>query len=833
MTQVVTNLTAKQEFTIQLEFLSDWHIGSGMGRPGDVDRLVQRDRHKLPYIPAKSLTGIWRDACERVAYGLDNGQPDGVWQQWATYLFGDQPALRGPDDQTEHRPLPAALSIRSAHFPRGLQDALIPKPRLHNLICIIKPGIKIEALTGCAEPDCLRMEERVRGGAILTADCAFNLLADEDSRKIAYALLVAGTQFMERIGGKRRRGAGKCRCMIPGESTNGWIDWIDQTRKPEPPPKPNEQDTSLDSSATITLKPNSEGSWECFDLAIEALSPLVIATRTIGNVVESLDYIPGNHLLRLILNRLRQLNLLDSAAIHRAIAQHNLIITPATIEIGNKLGRPVPLCWEADKQAGGLRKGGPVYNRFVESERPDLQLKGERGYYIGSSEDGNLPASALVKKGIATHNVIDDRVQRPTEEVGGVFSYEAITPDTCFRAHLRLRHTLAHQIKQAYRDQQTKEPKSSDWWIKLGGNKRIGVSKKDDYGAVCLTVQEAGLPNQLSQGLKPGQLLYVWLLSDTLIRDQRLRFSTQVEDLKQELSQALGSDVTLHTVDARQQTSRVESWQCSWGLPRPSMVGIQAGSCFVFRSDSDISAGSLQRVQIEGIGDRTTEGYGQVCFNDPLIMDSTSDKTPRSSNSNSSNSEQSEHPLLGEQSNGFAYARIIEREAWRDAIRWRSLELAADPNEREKHLALKSTNPPNSQLGALNSTLRQLRSTDESDQQTVIQWINKVREISNRHDKWKIGDQSPALSKTESLVNSNSQIWQILTPKSEDGKQPNPKFWDDITLTVSGHEHLRQELWAEAVRVFVDVCIRAHRRDQEQLESAQLATQGVSNGTKS
>ncbi|HBL14417.1 MAG TPA: hypothetical protein DD379_24120, partial [Cyanobacteria bacterium UBA11162] len=57
--------------TIKLE--SDWHIGSGAGRPGDVDRLVQRDRNGLPYIPGKTLTGIWRDACELVALGLDNG----------------------------------------------------------------------------------------------------------------------------------------------------------------------------------------------------------------------------------------------------------------------------------------------------------------------------------------------------------------------------------------------------------------------------------------------------------------------------------------------------------------------------------------------------------------------------------------------------------------------------------------------------------------------------------------------------------------------------------------------------------------------------------------
>jgi CRISPR-associated protein Csx10 len=44
--------------TLQIKMLSDWHIGSGTGRPGNIDRLVQRDAHHLPYIPAKSLTGM-------------------------------------------------------------------------------------------------------------------------------------------------------------------------------------------------------------------------------------------------------------------------------------------------------------------------------------------------------------------------------------------------------------------------------------------------------------------------------------------------------------------------------------------------------------------------------------------------------------------------------------------------------------------------------------------------------------------------------------------------------------------------------------------------------
>nr|MDT0667616.1 RAMP superfamily CRISPR-associated protein [Micromonospora sp. DSM 115978] len=58
--------------------LTDWHVGAGSGRPGDVDRLVARDPDGLPYLPAKTVTGMWRDACEVAARALDaDGVPAG------------------------------------------------------------------------------------------------------------------------------------------------------------------------------------------------------------------------------------------------------------------------------------------------------------------------------------------------------------------------------------------------------------------------------------------------------------------------------------------------------------------------------------------------------------------------------------------------------------------------------------------------------------------------------------------------------------------------------------------------------------------------------------
>ncbi|NJL99422.1 MAG: hypothetical protein HC924_11740 [Synechococcaceae cyanobacterium SM2_3_2] len=141
--------------------LSDWHIGTGSGRSGDIDSLVIRDPDGLPYIPAKTLTGIWRDACEKVAYGLDGGT-EGAWSNWVNVLFGDQPSLaKGPISQA---PRAAAVGIRAARLPQALREAMQGRTLLQEAITFIKPGVSIDPVSGCAREDFLRFEEMVRAG---------------------------------------------------------------------------------------------------------------------------------------------------------------------------------------------------------------------------------------------------------------------------------------------------------------------------------------------------------------------------------------------------------------------------------------------------------------------------------------------------------------------------------------------------------------------------------------------------------------------------------------------------------------------------------------------
>lgn len=52
--------TNKIKYTIT--FLSDWHIGSGLGSGADADSTVLKDKNDFPYVPGKTIKGLLKDA---------------------------------------------------------------------------------------------------------------------------------------------------------------------------------------------------------------------------------------------------------------------------------------------------------------------------------------------------------------------------------------------------------------------------------------------------------------------------------------------------------------------------------------------------------------------------------------------------------------------------------------------------------------------------------------------------------------------------------------------------------------------------------------------------
>ncbi|MGC5234469.1 RAMP superfamily CRISPR-associated protein [Streptomyces albogriseolus] len=769
-----------RELTVRLVMLSDWHVGSGTGRHGLLDRAVQRDRSGLPYVPAKTLTGVWRDACERAAAALDGGAPAGRWRAWVEYLFGGQPALEEPGvpkNADGRGPRPAALRVGSAHCPPAVAAALAGRPRLAASAVFLKPGVRLDAETGAAAQEMLRFEEMGRCGAVLYGTAALPGVdkLDGDGRKVADALLAAGAGLIESLGGKRRRGAGRCRLELEAEDMA--VDWAwlatgpaipappDVTVTPAVPAVP----TDVRSQAGVAADAEREP-WEVADLRLVLEQPVVAHERTVGNAVRGMDHVPGWMLLPAVLERLAAPGAAEAAR------RGHLVVTHALPEVDGRPGRPVPRCLVHAKD-------DPFDQRNLLAERPEPRFEEFGAGYVGEYAVGTAVRVWQCPRTDHTHNTVDDAVQRPTERVGGLYTYQAIAEGTVLRAQVR----AAAGVLPA------------GWAGRLGGVWHIGRSRKDGYGRVRVEAAPTAGPDPHPM---PHGRLRVWLLSDVLIHDARLRASTNPYDLAAVLGRELG--VRLAPAEGQVVAARrLDPWHRRWGLPRHSLVGLSAGGCLEFGVlEGRLDPGAVARVETTGVGLRRAEGFGQVLIGDPLLdAELGGAAVPELANEPGSSDLVPGEP--GQTPNSDAkdtavWLGPIVRAAWREEIHRVAEALASDPDRRAKVLGPGHQAVPPSQFGALRTLVHPLSAPDEP---RVRVWLKGLGDTDIRNRAWP----DTVRERLEALLTAPDKVWDLLSLPEE-------------SLTTDGMPALevRRVLWPEAVRALVEDCLTAHARAKHQ-----------------
>lgn len=826
---------AVNSFTVRLTMESDWHIGTGAGRPGNVDKLVTRDTDGFPYVPAKTLNGIWRDAMERLTFALDEGKNDGPWSKWVVAIFGAQPGIMGQEelntrvadngDTYSH----SMLSVRPAHLSEELRGKInsledIDRLKLLAAITFVKPGVEIDADSGTSRPEHLRFEEMARAGAVLEARCELDLSdvehPDSNHQRLCMALLGAGAGLIECIGGKRRRGAGRCSVEVLTTT----VDFIDELQKygstPPQPPKVRKKRQALASLARNA----QNGVWRKFKYRLDLKTPVSIVTATLGNVAESLDFIPGTYLLP----HFTQLLSAKFPQYLSAVAYGDFQVSPATVELAGERGLPVPRAIFYEKVGGGFEKlrnsRSTVYSLFTEEDRIEdtsVQKKAFRAGFVSSVDSqGTLPQYDAPKKTLSMHNVIEDRLQRPSEEVGGVFSREAIPAGSVLRGEIRTRDEKLADALSAEIENANKSV-------------RLGTSRKDDYGLVDLAIESEIKPAEIKGNGGSSEVsnreineLIVYLESDVLLRNSNLRQTNMPGDLERELTSVLNAlapelctDVELETRRSVIHTRRVESWHEGWRLPRPTLAPMAAGSCAfltvngITPDKKDAWLAVLDAIEESGIGERRGEGYGRLRFNPPLLSGKLQNWSPdpRSTTKTAEHKTQGkkDKPLLLKDSDQ-AFAKLIEKAAWRDELNHAVLKAADDYETRKKIFGFDSDSgpkgePPMSQIGGLRSAINRLRAPGDSG--IVARWLDHLADNRNRSSKWKL----EKIKNIKVLVSEPDKVWLTLC----ETLVADLKVWRaPATLTRTPSE-LREELWGEAVRSLFDACARAHKRDVE------------------
>lgn len=771
---------------LRITFESDWHVGTGAGIPGSVDRLVRRDVRGLPIVPGKTVKGIWRDACETLAQALDPSFDD-----WVTFLFGAAREEEG--GKAGQGPTPAVIRVTTAN----LTGPPITDPRIRQALTFVKPGVAIDERTGAARSQALRFTEMARTGQVLEANVSFDGAAglDEDSEPLAAAFLTAGAALVERLGGDRRRGAGACTFTLWNAAGNelnianavaklrGQPVKVEQLR-----PKSDEPGSSSDSTPAASVPIAEE--WVRIPLTLKLLSPLAVGRSVVGNVVETLDYLPGTLLLPIISRTFA------SIGARRLVRQGRLRVLPATIQIEGERGEPIPFALSQQK---GFETPETMINVLLDQRPEGTQLKQCRGEYAFVGQDGRF---ARVKTPLTaiTHNTVNDHLQRPTKRVGGVYTYEAIKAEDDGQPVVLMSEVRMPMSEFNNLSEETKRS--------LNGKESFGRSRSDEYGRVEIT---AGVPEAIPDSDRDtvGELI-VRCCSDVLLRSDSLAHAPSVElfgdclqDRLIQLDPTLKGTLKLEHVKSSIRLRRTDSWQVQWGLPRPSLVGIEAGSCFKFnvgQVDRARLGAALNAVAAAGLGERVAEGFGQLAFDDPLAASSPSKweawNKPEVS------------PLVDDsQSTNFPiHLETAELEAFRLAIRQAARAVASSEASRIEHVGITNSQPEMSQLGGLRTALLHLK--DYKSGSTVTGWLKKLGANNNRAKKWPRG----SIAKLIGLIETDTRVWEILEPEQKT-LAAGMSTWP--CLAKARVEDLKTTLWAEAVRTLLLFCMQHRKRQSE------------------
>lgn len=276
------------------------------------------------------------------------------------------------------------------------------------------------------------------------------------------------------------------------------------------------------------------------------------------------------------------------------------------VDAGNRRTLPVPRSLFAVK--------GDETRLYDFAHKVIYEVNGEKAQFVAAARDfqsfcwidGDEMYFVAPRRRINVHTSRDRVMGRATEESGAVFQYDALEEGQTFAGWVLTDDDSDVEVLMSL----------------LQNVQRLGGSSNSGYGRVSVEVDAAQRPWREVSGsvetIDAGQTFVVTLLSDALIRDPATGQHTwDVRPALQELLGVAVEDAQPGGDEERRSVWRMEEvggFNRTWGLPLPQAYAIAAGSVFVLRATSSISADAIAAVEWRGIGERRAEGFGRLVF---------------------------------------------------------------------------------------------------------------------------------------------------------------------------------------------------------------------------
>lgn len=332
----------------------------------------------------------------------------------------------------------------------------------------------------------------------------------------------------------------------------------------------------------------------------------LLATELQGdpNSAVTTPFIPGSALRGAIIGRyLDQHHAIDDFAKNQLTRQ--LFLNGQTCYLNahplnhNHRTLPTPISWNKEKY-----NESKIYDLSVEPDIDDslkakLKPIGKPFCYLNE----NYVIFESPSKIVNIHTQRDRKAGRSQKGQGTVFRYEAIAPGQTFAGVVlcptqEIASTLEELLKN--------EPS-----LFIGGsqNAGYGLVKIED---VKTDTNWSEVP-LLTTPIKAGEQFTLTLLSDAIIRDKNGQYLTTLTE--KWFANYLGTKITLVKDSTYVKSTVVSGFNKKWGLPLPQTPAISAGSVYTVQAEEDIPMDKLETLQMQGIGERKSEGFGRIGIN--------------------------------------------------------------------------------------------------------------------------------------------------------------------------------------------------------------------------
>lgn len=561
---------------------SDLCAGSGYAYAGIIDSDVCYDGYGLPYIPAKRIKGVLREAAELI----------GMSKECST-LFGERglEGVKGVYLGNAYMAEGEILQKELAEIKEKLPDHPFHAQNVLEQFTTVKSQTRIGA-DGTAVDNSLRFTRTVNHYAPwsegegkeeemqFVAEVHYYEEADSNCIK---NLLTKAAKALRNMGLNRNRGLGSVTCSFqPSSSQNDRENKIAQ------------EESVLDEKTDYIL-----------EYTVENTAPLMLSS---DNDSVSEKYISGQSVLGYFAGAyLRTGKDGDSLEFQDLFLKNQVIFSNLYPVKEDMICYPAPSYINKMKKTEELVNVSKKSDMIQEKSKGGNQPKKLKGKFVGKDNSGKYQVHEVSSEIVFHHAKSGGKSREQGKKdaaEGQLYTFQVISPGQKFRGEIRGKGAYIALLKELLENDSI----------------RFGKSKSAQYGSCRLLgghVEKAFQKEErqkASMTFKKGTRILAVLQSDGIFLDEKYGYTVRRDEVRRQIREALGiqeNPVWTENEDGERPYLEIEvkeltGYYGKWNLKRQAIPVVAAGSTFEYILEEALT------VTKTTVGERIGEGYGQL-----------------------------------------------------------------------------------------------------------------------------------------------------------------------------------------------------------------------------